>query len=141
MIQIIHGLWLIQTKVMIWRFERCFATCKQKINARVLWCRVKHYSISGQYFRSSRPEMFLKKGVLKICSKFTGEHPCRGAISAKLFCNFIEIALQHGCSPVNLLHVFRTPFLKNTSGRLLLIIPFHFLQGTSVKLCFLFLEW
>ena len=32
--------------------------------------------------------------------------------------NFIEITLRHGCSPVNLLHNFRTPFLKNTSGRL-----------------------
>ena len=35
-----------------------------------------------------------------------------------LLCNFIEIALLHGCSPVNLLHIFRTPFLKNTSGGL-----------------------
>ena len=25
---------------------------------------------------SSRPEVFLEKGVLKICSKFTGKHPC-----------------------------------------------------------------
>ena len=34
------------------------------------------------------------------------------------FCNFcfIEIALLRGCSPVNLLHVFKAPFLKNTSG-------------------------
>ena len=32
-----------------------------------------------------------------------------------------EIVLRHGCSPVNLLRIFRTPFLKNTSGRLLLI--------------------
>ena len=30
--------------------------------------------------------------------------------------NFIEIALRHGCSPVNLLHIFRTPFPKNTTG-------------------------
>ena len=29
--------------------------------------------------RSSRPELFLGKGALKICSKFTGEHPCRRA--------------------------------------------------------------
>ena len=25
-----------------------------------------------------------------------------------------EIALRHECSPVNLLHIFRTPFLENT---------------------------
>ena len=33
--------------------------------------------------RSRHPEVFLGKGVLKICSKFTGEHPCRSAISIK----------------------------------------------------------
>ena len=31
-----------------------------------------------------------------------------------------RIILRHGCFPVNLLHIFRTPFLKNTSGWLLL---------------------
>ena len=25
---------------------------------------------------------------------------------------FIEVALRHGCYPVNLLHIFRTPFKK-----------------------------
>ena len=35
----------------------------------------------------------------------------------------IEITLRHECSPVNLLHIFRTPFPKNTSGGLLLDIP------------------
>ena len=61
---------------------------------------------------SSRPEVFLRKVVLKICSKFTGEHPCRSTISIKLLCNFTEIALQHSCSLVNFLHIFRAPFLK-----------------------------
>ena len=28
--------------------------------------------------------------------------------------NFIETTLRHGCSPVNLVHSFRTPFYKNT---------------------------
>ena len=37
--------------------------------------------------------------------------------------NFIEITLRHGCSPVNLLHIFRTPFLKNTSERLVQKLP------------------
>ena len=50
-----------------------------------------------------------------------GEHPCRSVISINLHCNFIEITLRHVCSPVNLLYIFRTPFLKNTSGWLLLI--------------------
>ena len=62
--------------------------------------------------RSSPPEMFLGKGVLKICGKFTGEHPCRSVISIKLHCNSIEIAFWYEYSPVNLLHSFRTHFLK-----------------------------
>ena len=37
--------------------------------------------------RSSHPEVFLRKGVLKICSQFTGEHPCRSVISIKLQSN------------------------------------------------------
>ena len=58
--------------------------------------------------RSSPPEVFLN--VLKICSKFTGERPCRSVISTKLQSNFLGITLRHGFSPVNLLHFFRTPF-------------------------------
>ena len=34
-------------------------------------------------YRSSRPEEFLGKVALKICSKFTGEHPCLSDISIK----------------------------------------------------------
>ena len=30
--------------------------------------------------------------------------------------NFIEIPVRHVCSPVNLLHLFRTTFSKNTYG-------------------------
>ena len=33
-----------------------------------------------------------------------------------LFNNFIEITLRHRCSPVNLLNIFRTSFLKNASS-------------------------
>ena len=40
--------------------------------------------------RSSRPKLFLKKDVLKISSKFTGEHPCQSAILIKLQSSFIE---------------------------------------------------
>ena len=37
--------------------------------------------------------------------------------------NFIEITLRHGFSPVNLMHIFGTPFSKNTSGGLPLKVP------------------
>ena len=38
--------------------------------------------------------------------------------------NFIEVALRHVCFPAYLLHIFRTPFLKNTSEGLLLYLFF-----------------
>ena len=79
--------------------------------------------------RSSPTYDFLGKGVLEICSKFTEEHPCQSMISIKLLCNVAEIALQHVCSPVNLLHIFRTPFYKNISGGL----PLNFLYETSLE--------
>ena len=82
-------------------------------------------------FRSSHPEVFLERDVLKICSKFTEEHPCRSVISIKLQNNFIEMTLQHGCSPVNLLHIFRTSSSKNTSGWLLLNIPPKILRQSA----------
>ena len=47
----------------------------------------------------------------------------------------IKIALRHGCSPVNLEHIFRTPFPKNTSGGLLLFLVFsQRLTQKSLKL-------
>ena len=79
-----------------------------------------NYKVTNSIIRSSHLEVFLGKGVLKICNKFTGEHPCRSVISINLLCNFTKIALRRGCSLANLLHIFRTPFLDNTSGWLLL---------------------
>ena len=42
--------------------------------------------------KSSHSQVFLEKSVLKICTKFTGEHPCRSAISVNLVfsCKFAE---------------------------------------------------
>ena len=38
----------------------------------------------------------------------------------QMFAGFIEITVRHGCSAVILLHIFRTPFPRNTFGWLLL---------------------
>ena len=80
---------------------------------------IHHASFNGAVLskqaeaRSSHPGVFLGKGALKIYSKFTGEHPYWSAISIKLESNFIEITFRHGCSPVNYLQIFITPFRKN----------------------------
>ena len=56
-----------------------------------------------------------------------GEQPCDSFVSIKLLRNFIEIALWHGCFPVNFLHISRTTFPKNTSGRLSISVETHLL--------------
>ena len=88
----------------------------------MVWTQIfKHTEASKEPPEAATRRCSYKKCVLKICRKFTGENPCRSVVSIKLQSNFIEITLRHGCSPVNLLHIFRTPFAKNTSGRQLLI--------------------
>ena len=42
-----------------------------------------HYSLLHR-FRSTRPEMFRKKGVLNNYTKFTGKHLCQSLILKKL---------------------------------------------------------
>ena len=71
------------------------------------WCLWIEEDFSS---RSIPPEVFIGKGVLKICSKFTGEHPCRSC--------FATLLKSHGCTPVYFLHIFSSR--KNTSGGLLL---------------------
>ena len=52
---------------------------RNKINSQI--------STKNRRNRSSRPKVFLRKGILKLCSKCTGEHPCGRAISIKLLWN------------------------------------------------------
>ena len=89
---------------------------------------IQGYSLTNSecfLFRSSPPDVLLGKVVLKKCSKFTEEHPCRSTISIKLLyrrtpmpkCDFNKVAKR--CSLVNLLHIFRTPFPRNNPGGLL----------------------
>ena len=89
---------------------------KREVNKDTQNCYLTDYS------RSST-KVFLGKGILEIFSKFTGEQSCQRLVSIKLQSNFIEFTHRYGCSPVNLLHNFRTPLSKNTSGGLLLRLP------------------
>ena len=103
--------------------------------------KLKHkLKLTNTNFRSSLLEMFLRKGVLKICSKLTGEHPYRRAISISMpKCDFnVEIAIRYGCSPVNLLHIFRTPFLRKSSGWLLMYLHYFEYQMMCCRCIFKF---
>ena len=93
-----------------------YSICRLNITIFAVCCGV-HWG-----FHKATIRRYYKKDVLKICSKFIGEHPSQSVISIKFLCNFIEIALRHGCSPVYLVDIFRTLFSKNISGRLLLFI-------------------
>ena len=65
------------------QFLLTFALLMQKQD--YYYCYVSHIPcLRPATLLSSRPEVFLRKGVLKICNKFTGEHPCRSVISIKL---------------------------------------------------------
>ena len=63
----------------------------------------------------------LKKGcsenVLQICRRISMSR----VISITLLYNFIENAIWHGCSPVNLLDIARTSFYDYTHGGLLVV--------------------
>ena len=59
-------------------------------------------------FTISHPELFLEKVFLKICSKFTGEHPCRSAILIKLQSNtkYGKLVIQNVFKRINsLFHI------------------------------------
>ena len=61
-------------------------------------------------------EVFLLKGILKICSKFTGKKPMSKYDFNKVAKLQTAITFWHGRSPVNLLHILRISLPKNTYG-------------------------
>ena len=67
--------------------ESLIATRMKKLKkAREIYDFKNVWTSDGRIFRSSRPEVFLRRGVLKICNKFTGEHP---GTSGRLLLNFM----------------------------------------------------
>ena len=73
-------------------------------------------SIASPTSRSSRPEVFCKKGALRNFAKFLGKHLCQSLMPATL----IKKRLWHRCFPVNFAKFLRTPFLTEHLQWLLL---------------------
>ena len=104
-------------------------------------CQVKYsWHISCNRYRSSHRRCSVRKGVLRNFAKFTRKNLCQSLFfnrnSQQSTCarvsfliNFrpqpatlFKNRLWHCCFPVNFAKFIRTPFLQNTTGRLLLLI-------------------
>ena len=57
---------------MPWKKFAWSINCSEEISEKL-----KIDTCNTGILRSSRREVFLRKGILEICNKFTGEHPCR----------------------------------------------------------------
>ena len=97
---------------------------------------VNHPKFFDRYSRSieQQPKMRIKQNEIKqnkiskvliICFSQL-QHIFKRELM--FFCLWFlkQMTLRHGCSPVNLLHIFGTLFLKNISGRQLLIVVISF---------------
>ena len=78
-------------------------------------------------YKSSRPEVFYKKGVLRNSTKFTGKHLCQSLFFNEVAglrpTTLLKKRLWHRCFPVNFAKFLRTPFFKEHLWWLLLHLP------------------
>ena len=74
--------------------------------------------------RSSHRRCSVKKGVLRNFAKFTGKHLCQSVFFNKVAglrpATLLKKRLWYRCFPVKFAKFLRTPFLQNTSRRLVL---------------------
>ena len=94
-----------------------------KLLLRTVNCFSKNNIIDDWQVRSSHQRCFIKRGVIKNFAKFTGKHLCQS-----LF--FKKKGFWHRCFPIKFAKFLGTPFLHNTSGRLLLqVSEYDFASG------------
>ena len=97
-------------------------------------CNVSSQSTLSSFhtlLRSSRPEVYCKKSVLRNFEKSIGKHLCQCLFFNKVAClrpaTLLKKKLWHRCFPVNFAKFLRTPFLQSISRALLLyVISFSF---------------
>ena len=82
---------ILENAVTFWTtFYRCYET---------IILLLQSYSFSNRrILRSSHPELFRRKGILKMYNKFTGEHPCQSVISIKLLKQLYKFTGEHPCT-------------------------------------------
>ena len=96
--------------------------------------------LSKAYDRSSRPEVFCKKGVLRNFAKFTGNYLCQSLFFDKDAglrpATLLKKRHWHRCFPMNYVKYLRTPFfIEHLWWLLLLYVPsliIHLLRWSVV---------
>ena len=81
----------------------------------------KGHTLFCAFQKQPSRDIYRKRGS-ENKQQFYRKTPIAEVISIKLLSYFTEIALRHGCFPVNVLHIFRTSFPENTTGWLLLAL-------------------
>ena len=92
-------------------------------------------------YRSSRPNVFCKNGVLENFTKFTWRHLCQSLFFNKVAglspATLLKKRLWHRCFPVNFVKFLRTPFFTEHLWWLLLII----VPGGFLFTYFIWISW
>ena len=88
--------------------------------------------------RSSHQRLSRLKVVLRNSTIFTGKHLCQSLffnnVASLRPVTLLKRRLWHRCFPVNFVKFLRTPFLQNTSRRLLLHEPSKFSRIDQFRL-------
>ena len=93
--------------------------------SKTSWINFNFSQFHEHIFRSSHSQLFIKIGVLKSFSNFTGKHLCWSLFLKSLQAEGLQIylkSLQHMCFPVKFVKFLRTHFFTEH----LRWLPLHF---------------
>ena len=115
-VQLFLGFQLKRTPSMkeMYRISK-FTNLESSTFEKGVLCTPDSFFFIGDYIyftlnTSSHPEMFLRKGILKICSKFTGKHPwvfLRTPLDGCFCINFLWLQTNWKFTQANLIHHVR----------------------------------
>ena len=92
--------------------DTCASPCPMNL---ALYICPSNRNATFQKWRSSRPNVFFKNGVLRNFAKFTGKNLCQSLFLNKVAglrrATILKKRLCHRCFPVNFAKFLRTPFL------------------------------
>ena len=109
----IPNLLILCIRKLVTNRDKLFVTCtyiKHKISHLFITSRPVHWVTNVHKKIKVKLKVYTE-----VVSKGVPRKRCFERMQ-QIYRRNLQIVLRHGCSPVNLLHIFRTPFSRNTSG-------------------------